>query len=74
MSLEEAQAGREVEVEFLVTYRMDIEDSVKDIEIAVGVLSGLAVLLAAVEAWSWSRRYLGVEEEGEREEEEMEEE
>jgi len=29
---------------------------VKDIEIAVGVLSGLAVLLAAVEAWSWSRR------------------
>ena len=56
VSLEEARAGGQVEVEFLVTYRMEMEDSVKDIEIAVGVLSGLAVLLAAVEAWSWSRR------------------
>jgi hypothetical protein len=36
--------------------RMDMRHAEKDVEIAVGVMSALAVLLAAVEAWSWARR------------------
>ena len=56
LTLEEAKSGAEVEVSFSVTYHMEMKESVKDIEIAVGVLSGIAVLLSAVEAWSWSRR------------------
>ena len=56
VTLEEAKSGAEVEVSFSVTYHMEMKESVKDIEIAVGVLSGIAVLLSAVEAWSWSRR------------------
>ena len=55
VTLEEARAGAKVEVSFSVTYMMEMKESVKDIEIAVGVLSGLAVLLSAIEAWSWSR-------------------
>ena len=35
---------------------MDMHGAEKDVEIAVGVLSALAVLLSAVEAWSWSKR------------------
>ncbi len=38
--------------------RMDMRHAEKDVEIAVGVMSALAVLLAAVEAWSWARRYV----------------
>jgi hypothetical protein len=37
---------------------MDMRHAEKDVEIAVGVMSALAVLLAAVEAWSWARRYV----------------
>ena len=35
---------------------MDMKNAEKDVEIAVGVMSALAVLLSAVEAWSWSKR------------------
>ena len=55
ITLDEAKAGANVEVSFSVTYKMEMKESKKDIEIAVGVLSGLAVLLSAIEAWSWSR-------------------
>ena len=34
-----------------------MKNAEKDVEIAVGVMSALAVLLSAVEAWSWSKRY-----------------
>ncbi len=37
---------------------MNMEGAEKDVEIAVGVLSALAVLLSAVEAWSWSKRFV----------------
>ena len=37
---------------------MDMHGAEKDVEIAVGVLSALAVLLSAVEAWSWSKRLI----------------
>ena len=37
---------------------MDMNGAEKDVEIAVGVLSALAVLLSAVEAWSWSKRLI----------------
>jgi hypothetical protein len=43
---------------------MDMRHAEKDVEIAVGVMSALAVLLAAVEAWSWARRYVHPKEEG----------
>ena len=54
--VEEADDGAEVEMKFSVTYEMEMKESKKDVEIAVGVLSVFAVLLAAIEAWSWSRR------------------
>jgi hypothetical protein len=41
----------------IVVSRMDMKHAEKDVEIAVGVMSALAVLLSAVEAWSWARRY-----------------
>ena len=43
-------------MKFSVTYEMEMKESKKDFEIAVGVLSVFAVLLAAIEAWSWSKR------------------
>ena len=39
-----------------IMLRMDMRHAEKDVEIAVGVMSALAVLLSAVEAWSWARR------------------
>ena len=55
-TLEEARDGRKVEMEFSVSYKMDMKEARKDVEISVGVLSVFAILLAAIEAWSWSRR------------------
>ena len=37
-------------------FRMNMINVEKDVEIAVGVMSALAVLLGAVDAWSWSKR------------------
>ena len=53
---EEAKDGAEVVMKFSVTYKMDMKEAHKDVEISVGVLSVFAVLLSAVETWSWSRR------------------
>ena len=41
---------------FKVTYDMEAGETEKDLEIAVGVLSAFAVIWAAMETWSWSRR------------------
>ena len=46
--LEEANDGKEVEMKFSVTYEMEMKESKKDFEIAVGVMSVFAVLLAAI--------------------------
>ena len=56
ISKEEAKDGAEVVMKFSVSYKMDMKEAHKDVEIAVGVLSVFAVLLSAVETWSWSRR------------------
>ena len=56
VTLEEARDGKKVEMEFSVSYKMDMKEARKDVEISVGVLSVFAILLAAIEAWSWSRR------------------
>ena len=56
ISLEEADKGVEVEMSFSISYKMEMRETKKDIEIAVGVLSAFAVLLSAMETWSWSRR------------------
>ena len=56
VTLDEARDGRKVEMVFSVSYKMDMKEAHKDVEISVGVLSVFAVLLAAIEAWSWSRR------------------
>ena len=53
---QEAEDGVEVEMKFSVSYKMDMKEAHKDVEISVGVLSVFAVLLSAVEAWTWSRR------------------
>ena len=53
---EEAKDGAEVAMKFSVSYKMDMKEAHKDVEISVGVLSVFAVLLSAVETWSWSRR------------------
>ena len=41
-----------------VFFRMNMINVEKDVEIAAGVMSALAVLLGAVDAWSWSKRYV----------------
>ena len=56
VTIDEARDGAEVEMIFSVDYKMNMKEANKDVEIAVGVLSVFAVLLSAVEAWSWSRR------------------
>ncbi len=53
---DELENGEEVDFEFAVTYEMDMKEGKKDIEISVGVMSVFAVLWAAMETWSWSRR------------------
>ena len=56
VTLDQARDGATVEMTFSVSYKMDMKEAHKDVEISVGVLSVFAVLLAAIEAWSWSRR------------------
>ena len=56
VTLSQARDGAEIEMEFSVSYKMDMKEAHKDVEISVGVLSVFAVLLAVIEAWSWSRR------------------
>ncbi|XP_023349212.1 meckelin [Eurytemora carolleeae] len=56
VSLEEAKNNKKVEMTFSVSYRMNMINVEKDVEIAAGVMSALAVLLGAVDAWSWSKR------------------
>nr|XP_040580158.1 meckelin-like [Lepeophtheirus salmonis] len=42
--------------EFKIDYSMDIRESIKDIEISIGVLSAIAVFWSIVQTWTWSRR------------------
>ncbi|CAB4058506.1 TMEM67 [Lepeophtheirus salmonis] len=42
--------------EFKIDYSMDIRESIKDIEISIGVLSAIAVFWSVVQTWTWSRR------------------
>ena len=52
------ESGEEVDFDFSfsVSYMMDLKEGKKDIEISVGVMSVFAVLYAAMQTWSWSRR------------------
>ena len=51
VTLDEARDGRKVEMVFSVSYKMDMKEARKDVEISVGVLAVFAILLAAIEAW-----------------------
>ena len=56
VTLKDLEAGASVDFEFSVTYKMEMREARKDIEIAMGVLSAFAVLWSAMETWSWNRR------------------
>ncbi|CAF1558239.1 unnamed protein product, partial [Didymodactylos carnosus] len=43
-------------ISFESQYRMDLSAHIRDIWIAVGVLSGLGLLLAFAQAWAWQSR------------------
>ena len=45
-----------VSLEYDVSYKVDMKEAKKDIEIAMGVLSVFAVLWSAKGTWAWSRR------------------
>ncbi len=53
---DDLEEGKEFDFEFSVSYSMDMKEGKKDIEISVGVMSVFAVLWAAAQTWSWSRR------------------
>ena len=55
-TVSEDEDEESVQVEFSVSYRVDMKEEKKKIEIAVGVMSVFGVLWAAIETWSWSRR------------------
>ncbi|OXA59378.1 Meckelin [Folsomia candida] len=42
--------------DYSVNYFMDMSRSIEDVKISIGVLSALAVLWSAIQAWSWNRR------------------
>lgn len=56
VTLDDIETNAEMAFDFSVDYKMEMRESRKDIEIAMGVLSAFAVLWSAVETWSWNRR------------------
>ena len=48
--------ARTVQVEFKVSYKMDIREQVRAMWIAFGVLSGFAFLWSCIRIWNWNRR------------------